>query len=36
MVMIFLGFDCVYKEVNMFLYFRNNLVLKIEVHIKVF
>jgi hypothetical protein len=33
--MIFLGFHCVCKEVNMFLYFRNNLVLKIKVHIKV-
>jgi hypothetical protein len=33
--MIFLGFSCVCKEVNMFLYFRNNLVLKIKVHIKV-
>jgi hypothetical protein len=33
--MIFLGFDCVCKEENMFLYFRNNLVLKIKVHIKV-
>jgi hypothetical protein len=35
MVMIFLGFSCVCKEVNMFLYFRNNLVLKVKVHIKV-
>jgi hypothetical protein len=35
MVMIFLGFGCVCKEVNMFLYFRNNLVLKIKVHVKV-
>jgi hypothetical protein len=35
MVMIFLGFGCVYKELNMFLYFRNNLVLKIKVHAKV-
>jgi hypothetical protein len=34
-VMIFLGFVYIYKEVNMFLYFRNNLVLKIKVHIKV-
>jgi hypothetical protein len=35
MVMIFLGFGCVCKEVNMFLNFRNNLVLKIKVHAKV-
>jgi hypothetical protein len=35
MVMIFLGFSCVCKEVNMFLYFRNFLVLKIKVHAKV-
>jgi hypothetical protein len=35
MVMIFLGFGCVSKEINMFLYFRNNLVLKIKVHVKV-
>jgi hypothetical protein len=34
MVMIFLGFGCVCKEVNIFLYFRNNLVLKIKVHAK--
>jgi hypothetical protein len=33
--MLFLGFGCVCKELNMFLYFRNNLVLKIKVHIKV-
>jgi hypothetical protein len=33
--MIFLGFGCVCKEVNMFLNFQNNLVLKIKVHIKV-
>jgi hypothetical protein len=33
--MIFLGFICICKEVNMFLYFRNNLVPKIKVHIKV-
>jgi hypothetical protein len=32
---MFLGFGCVCNEVNMFLYFRNNLVLKIKVHIKV-
>jgi hypothetical protein len=32
--MIFLGFSCVWKDVNMFLYFQNNLVLKIKVHIK--
>jgi hypothetical protein len=30
MVMIFLGFSCVCKEVNMFLYFRNNLVLNLK------
>jgi hypothetical protein len=35
MWMIFLGFACVCKEVNMFLYFRNNLVLKIKVHAKL-
>jgi hypothetical protein len=35
MVMIFLGLICVCKEVNMLLYFRNNLMLKIKVHIKV-
>jgi hypothetical protein len=35
MVMIFLGFGCVCKEVHMFLYFRNNLVLKIKVLAKV-
>jgi hypothetical protein len=35
MVTIFLGFGYVCKEVNMFLYFRNNLVLKIKVHAKV-
>jgi hypothetical protein len=33
--MIFLGFGCVCKEVNMFWYIRNNLVLKIKVHAKV-
>jgi hypothetical protein len=33
--MIFLSFGCVCKKVNMFLYFWNNLVLKIKVHIKV-
>jgi hypothetical protein len=33
--MIFLDFGCLCKEVNMFLYFRNNLVLKIIMHIKV-
>jgi hypothetical protein len=32
---MFLGFICVYKEVNMFLYFWNNLLLKIKVHVKV-
>jgi hypothetical protein len=35
MGMIFLGFGCVCKEVNMFLYFQNNLVLKIKVHAEV-
>jgi hypothetical protein len=35
MGMVFLGFGCVCKEVNMFFYFRNNLVLKIKVHAKV-
>jgi hypothetical protein len=33
--MIFLDFGYVCKEVNMFLYFRNNLVLKINVHAKM-
>jgi hypothetical protein len=33
--MMFLGSVCVCKEVNMFLYFRNNLMLKIKVHVKV-
>jgi hypothetical protein len=33
--MIFLGFCCVCKEVNIYLYFGNNLVLEIKVHIKV-
>jgi hypothetical protein len=33
--MIFLGFGCVCKEVNIFLYFRNNLLLKIKMYIKV-
>jgi hypothetical protein len=32
--MVFLGFSYVWKELNMFLYFWNNLVLK-KVHIKV-
>jgi hypothetical protein len=35
MLMIFLGFGCVCKEINIFLYFWNNLVLKIKVHAKV-
>jgi hypothetical protein len=35
MIMIFLGFGCLRKEVNIFFYFRNNLVLKIKVHVKV-
>jgi hypothetical protein len=33
--MIFVDFGCVCKEVNMFLYFQNNLVLKIKLHAKV-
>jgi hypothetical protein len=29
--MVFLGFSCVCKKVNMFLYFQNKMVLKIKV-----
>jgi hypothetical protein len=34
MGMIFWSFGCVCKEVHMFLYFWNNLMLKIKVHAK--
>jgi hypothetical protein len=31
--MIFLGFGCLCKKVNMFLYFRNKIMLKIKVNV---
>jgi hypothetical protein len=34
--MVFLGFGCVCKKVNMFLYFRNKTMLKIKVKVNVF
>jgi hypothetical protein len=31
--MVFWGFSCVFKKVNMFLYFRNKMMLKIKVNV---
>jgi hypothetical protein len=31
--MVFLGFGCICKKVNMFLYFRNKMMLKIKVNV---
>jgi hypothetical protein len=31
--MVFLGFGCVCKKVNMFLYFHNKMVLKIKAYV---
>jgi hypothetical protein len=33
MVIMFLGFGCVCKKVNMFLYFRNKMMLKIKAYV---
>jgi hypothetical protein len=33
--MVFLGFGCVCKKVNMFLHFRNKMMMKIKVNLNV-